>query len=1461
MPSSSIVGSYHTRSRIVAASRQLYNSAMSSRFRVKLILIACLCLSSHVALATQFVVSQIGNGDFQSIQRAIDFAAYGDTIFVNPGTYSEPIILKQGVSIIGAGAEHTTIESSYGYHPTVNATSVSSVLLQGLTIERTPSLLEAPALAADNSQLELVDCVLRGGRDATLQVSGSLTTLLLVNCSIEDPEESGLRVTHGASIDLRDTSIRDAGAHGIVLESGAASLIDCSIQYCARSGIAVDGPVALDLVNTDIAVCARYGMECHGSSEITFRGLTVEGSSFGGLAAAGNTTVTGSTSSFQGGNTAILLSEGATVALVSCAASDAESEGISISDTASIELTYCEIARCNGIGLLANTSGSVDLEHVTIAANGSHGVDLQRGTLSLDHSVVSLNDGVGIRVSSATQTSLRSQFNVVWGNGSQDYDGMPRPPSDTAQHPGFANPEAGDFSLRADSACLVAGRLTDVVGKWGDPNLASATSIDFSAAAFGGSGAPLIAGVHFNPSATQGARLYGSWRLPLGATMLEVSGSLEQSLRIRGGGRFELPISVFIPKADDASTIGISGALDGMQSWWSCWTDLSMILGALSSQLRVEYEGSTRLTRESLRLGIGDLSIHAASTRLVPGKFGAAWRHAWVTPSASWNAGASLDVLPVSRLSLASEWATEARAAGWETRIELHELGSGILAGSWEEAYASVAMRLRMHRWKLEDVQIRGALEFGWMRVGALLGVHATYGLRAEASLTVDLSRMALPPGNHPPVPQFTHFPLEPEARELIRFDASPSADPDGELDQIWWDFGDGSSAIGATVEHEYAEAGEYIVTLMVSDDDEDVTTLTQVLVLHPAQTTPIASFVWAAATAEGTRLLRPLRTGDHVLLDALASRDPDGLLVEYGWDLQSDGVFDYVGADPLLSIEPLSAGAWPVTLRVIDDSGQTDAVMRVIHVSDPKPPQAGFDVSPRLPAALDPVRFLDRSIPGDAEIASWLWDFGDGHRSRETEPVHRFSLPGAYRVRLELLDAEGHGGTVEASIQVVENPTVVPVADIWCVVIGISDYEEVEDLSYASDDARAIAQWLLDSGVPHEQIRLLTDRQEVLPNGLESSVANLVNVRAALGWLRQQALQDDLVLLHFSGHGYQGVDDGNDEVDGTDEFFVLHDTRAAAKDDTALRDDEFGRFLDRIASEHVLVFFDSCYSGGLSRSLAPGHRSETEAPDVFSDFALEGRLILSASEEGSDAFESPQLQHGVFTHFLLAGLQGEADLNADGRITAWELHEFTRQSVPPFVQQERGERQIPQMIGEGESRILLSTSQVGNEAAFSYWPEIPYAGGPVCFVNQTPLAVGTPLTKWSFGDGTTGHGASIQHVFDTEGEFAVSLTLEAGGQLHSKAETAIPVSAPAEIVAVDPNTGIALISVGSQNGVSVGDRFELASPQSASLRRLEVIELIDRTQASCSASDLPATLHPGTVLRPATTKPCPPSR
>lgn len=75
------------------------------------------------------------------------------------------------------------------------------------------------------------------------------------------------------------------------------------------------------------------------------------------------------------------------------------------------------------------------------------------------------------------------------------------------------------------------------------------------------------------------------------------------------------------------------------------------------------------------------------------------------------------------------------------------------------------------------------------------------------------------PQENQPPVADFTFSPSQPTVGDEVVFDASSSFDPDGEIMEYLWDFGDGTTGQGSVVTHVYNSPGDYTVALTVVDD------------------------------------------------------------------------------------------------------------------------------------------------------------------------------------------------------------------------------------------------------------------------------------------------------------------------------------------------------------------------------------------------------------------------------------------------------------------------------------------------------------------------------------------------------------------------------------------------------------------------------------------------------------------
>src|SRR3972149_4820313 len=93
-----------------------------------------------------------------------------------------------------------------------------------------------------------------------------------------------------------------------------------------------------------------------------------------------------------------------------------------------------------------------------------------------------------------------------------------------------------------------------------------------------------------------------------------------------------------------------------------------------------------------------------------------------------------------------------------------------------------------------------------------------------------------------PPVPAFTFAPEDPSTGEAVLFDAAGTPPPDSPIASYEWDFGDRSIGSGVLVEHAFAAAGRFVVTLKVTDVNGLSASLSKDVLVR-GNLAPVASF------------------------------------------------------------------------------------------------------------------------------------------------------------------------------------------------------------------------------------------------------------------------------------------------------------------------------------------------------------------------------------------------------------------------------------------------------------------------------------------------------------------------------------------------------------------------------------------------------------------------------------------
>lgn len=102
----------------------------------------------------------------------------------------------------------------------------------------------------------------------------------------------------------------------------------------------------------------------------------------------------------------------------------------------------------------------------------------------------------------------------------------------------------------------------------------------------------------------------------------------------------------------------------------------------------------------------------------------------------------------------------------------------------------------------------------------------------------------------------------------------------------------------------------------------------------------------------------------------------------------------------------------------------------------------------------------------------------------------------------------------------------------------------------------------------------------------LKESEATAANIRDSFkNWIIRDTRPGDRVFVFYSGHGARVKDDGTDESDEKDEILAPFDIQTVPALSNFIRDDEINEWIAALTGRQVVMVFDSCHSGTISRS------------------------------------------------------------------------------------------------------------------------------------------------------------------------------------------------------------------------------------------------------------------------------------
>ena len=245
--------------------------------------------------------------------------------------------------------------------------------------------------------------------------------------------------------------------------------------------------------------------------------------------------------------------------------------------------------------------------------------------------------------------------------------------------------------------------------------------------------------------------------------------------------------------------------------------------------------------------------------------------------------------------------------------------------------------------------------------------------------------------------------------------------------------------------------------------------------------------------------------------------------------------------------------------------------------------------------------------------------------------------------------------------------------------IVAIDEYEHagLRRLLSPATDAEQLAAVLGDPRIGDFEVRVVRNEPAyVVQEQIEDLFAG--------------ATSDDVLLVHFSGHGLKG--------EAGELYFAARNTRLDRLASTAVAAEFVQRCLRSSASRSIVLLLDCCYGGAFGQGVAVRAGGDVNVLDSFPAGRLgggRGRGVITASSAMEYAFEGERLADdhrpapSLFTAALVQGLAtGEADRDEDGWVSLNELYDYVFDRV-----REANPNQTPSRDIEMQGELYLARS------------------------------------------------------------------------------------------------------------------------------------------------------------------------
>jgi len=265
----------------------------------------------------------------------------------------------------------------------------------------------------------------------------------------------------------------------------------------------------------------------------------------------------------------------------------------------------------------------------------------------------------------------------------------------------------------------------------------------------------------------------------------------------------------------------------------------------------------------------------------------------------------------------------------------------------------------------------------------------------------------------------------------------------------------------------------------------------------------------------------------------------------------------------------------------------------------------------------------------------------------------------------------------LNSDVSVYEEKESLPKQRFLLSAVGVDQFadDRIPELKYTYKDGELIYNFYN---------KLLRSKQDVLfSNLLGGKKATRANILKQLNETVNFSGEDDVNIFFFATHGQ--LNPVANEL-----FFLTFDSDMDNIEGTALSQFEVQRIISRSRAKIKVIIIDACHSGIMNDK---GFRSIAEETQGINrlikqiGYRDKSNMIISSSSSSEKSLETEKLGQGVFTYFLVEGLEGKADANKNGLVTSREIFDYVYKAVSEYT---KG-KQHPEVSGEFDNFIPLS--------------------------------------------------------------------------------------------------------------------------------------------------------------------------